>query len=80
MKEYYSIPLEDEDAQVLLDITLLTNESVKPVLFAGDINTAIEDSDPKSREIFYYDNHNVVGLYFSNSKLKRLPETIGNPK
>ena len=77
MKEYYSIQLEDEDAQALLDITLLTNEQVRSILFPGDINTAIENFDFRSRETYWYENHHVIGLCFDHTGLNELPESIG---
>lgn len=78
MKEYYSIPLEDAEAQVLLDITQLTDEPVKPVSFPGDIDTAIENFHFEANETFWYESNHVIGLYFSDSKFEKLPKSIGN--
>jgi hypothetical protein len=78
MKEYYLIQLEDEEAQVLLDITLLTDGTVKPFPFPGDIDIALENYHFESDETFWYDSNHVIGLYFSDSKLTELPQSIGN--
>ncbi len=78
MKEYYSISLEDEEAQALLDITLLTDEPIKSFHFNGNIDGAIEVDELDYREMFWYDNHHVIGLYFSDSKISILPESLGN--
>ncbi len=78
MREYYSIPLEDEEAQALLDISLLTEQPVKAIPFPGDINTAIENYELGSSETYWYENQHIIGLYFKSSELEVLPESIGN--
>ena len=77
MKEYYSIQLEDEEAQALLDISLLTGEPVRSIPFLSDIDKAIENFDFKSKETFWYENYHVIGLYFYRTDLIELPENIG---
>ena len=77
MKEYYSIPLEDEEAQVLLDISrLMDDKPVKSVPFPGDFDSALDDVDFGAT--FWYENNHVVGLCFLHSKLNSIPKSIGN--
>ncbi|NVM37820.1 MAG: leucine-rich repeat domain-containing protein [Candidatus Lokiarchaeota archaeon] len=77
MKKYYSIPLEDEEAQALLDISrLMDDKPVMSVLFSDDIDSALEKVDFGAT--FWYHNNHVIGLSFLNSKFKHLPESIGN--
>jgi len=40
MREYYSILLEDEDAQVNLEITEIIDEPLKPIAFIGNFSEA----------------------------------------
>ncbi len=76
MKEYYSIQLEDEEAQTLLDVSrLMDDEPVKSVPFPGDIDSALDDVDIGAT--YWYENNHVVGLRFLQSKLKKLPKNIG---
>lgn len=78
MKEYYSIPLEDDEAQTILEIDQLIDEPVKPVQFPGDIDIAMEEHRFDVTATFWYENHHVVGIFFLSTKLKRLPDSIGN--
>ena len=77
MKEYYSIPLEDVEAQALLDISrLMDDKPIKSIPFPGDIDSALDNVDFGAA--FWYENYHVVGLCFFDSKLKTLPESIGS--
>ena len=61
MKEYHSILLEDKEVQFLEEITLLTKEPIKSILFSGDIDTALK-SPEKAKITFWYENHHIIGL------------------
>ncbi len=77
MKEFNSIPLEDEEAQFLEEISLLTKEPIKSLPFPGDFYKALKS--PEKRFItFWYENNHIIGLNFRNSDLKKIPESIGN--
>ncbi len=78
MREYYSIPLEDEEAQALLDISLLTEQPVKGIPFPGNIHNALKNIVLGKGEVFWYENHRIIGLYFSRSNFTQFPESIGN--
>ena len=54
MKEYYSIQLEDEEAEAILKITEIIDEPLKPIPFQGKIDKAIEDTSFDDPATFWF--------------------------
>lgn len=78
MKEYNSIPLDDNEVDFLLDLNELTDEHIKSIPFPGDIDTAMEEVPFDASITFWNKDNHIVGLLFLDSELEGLPKSIGN--
>ena len=80
MKEIYSVQLEDEDADALLEITKLIEGSIKGIPFSDDIENDLSKASFMDDLAFWYEDTHVVGILFIYTDIERLPDCIGNFK